>query len=292
MCSRSALRSPTASCSTNRSRRSCRRSREASRTVGSPQIRNAGTLAGNLGTCSPAGDGLPVLAALDATVTLVSAAGVRSMPVGEFMVGVKRTAILTGRADRRDRASRSARGWQGYAKVGVRNAMVIAVASACLVVDRDRRSVALALGSVGPTVLRCPDAEAFLAAEIDWSTMTAPADGGRPLRRAGVGGVEADRRSPLDGGLPAARRRRARVTARPAGGRRRERRSSAPISSSSSRCTSTEPTCPSATRGSARACSTCCATGSGCSARRVRASRASAVRAACWSTAPWSARAS
>src|SRR3954467_6378300 len=45
---------------------------EASRTVGSPQIRNAGTLGGNLGTCSPAGDGLPVLAALDALVHLAS----------------------------------------------------------------------------------------------------------------------------------------------------------------------------------------------------------------------------
>ena len=69
---------------------------EASRTVGSPQIRNAGTLAGNLGTCSPAGDALPVLAALDATVTLASAAGVRTMPVREFMTGVKRTAIEPG----------------------------------------------------------------------------------------------------------------------------------------------------------------------------------------------------
>src|SRR3954451_8302221 len=94
---------------------------EASRTVGSPQIRNAGTLAGNLGTCSPAGDGLPVLAALDATVTLLSASGVRSLPVGEFMVGVKRTAIEPGEMICEiEIPVRS--GWQGYAKVGVRNA--------------------------------------------------------------------------------------------------------------------------------------------------------------------------
>src|SRR5262249_35213281 len=69
---------------------------EAARTVGSPQIRNAGTLGGNLGTCSPAGDGLPVLSALDATVHLASAAGERSLPVQEFMVGVKRTALRPG----------------------------------------------------------------------------------------------------------------------------------------------------------------------------------------------------
>src|SRR5262249_43731577 len=52
---------------------------QAARTVGSPQIRNAGTIGGNLGTCSPAGDGLPVLSALDATIELASAAGSRSM---------------------------------------------------------------------------------------------------------------------------------------------------------------------------------------------------------------------
>lgn len=145
---------------------------EAARTVGSPQIRNAGTLGGNLGTCSPAGDGLPVLSALDATVELASTAGRRTVPVGEFMVGVKRTALRPGEMI----VSISVPvvdGWQGYAKVGVRNAMVIAVASACVVLDRAHRSVAVALGSVGPTVLRCPEAEADLAAALDWSTLTA-----------------------------------------------------------------------------------------------------------------------
>lgn len=149
---------------------------EAARTVGSPQIRNVGTLGGNLGTCSPAGDGLPVLSALDAVVELASAEGRRTMAVGDFMVGVKRTALMPGEmivsvtlpvVD----------GWQGYAKVGVRNAMVIAVASACVVIDRSRSSVAVALGSVGPTILRCPDAEAHLAAALDWSSLdVAPGD--------------------------------------------------------------------------------------------------------------------
>ncbi|MEM1332966.1 MAG: FAD binding domain-containing protein [Actinomycetota bacterium] len=140
---------------------------EASRTVGSPQIRNAGTLGGNLGTCSPAGDGLPVLAALDATVRLVSSTGERTLPVSEFMVGVKRTALRPGELIA-DMTLPTARGWQGYAKVGVRNAMVISVASACLAVDDAGRSVTIALGSVAPTVVRCAEAEAQLADAIDW----------------------------------------------------------------------------------------------------------------------------
>ena len=140
---------------------------EASRTVGSPQIRNAGTLGGNLGTCSPAGDGLPVLAALDATVRLVSSSGERILPLGEFMRGVKRTAIEPGELIV-DVTLPVRQGWQGYSKVGVRNAMVIAVASACVAIDDDERAVAVALGSVAPTVVRCPDAERFLAERIDW----------------------------------------------------------------------------------------------------------------------------
>jgi len=142
---------------------------EASRTVGSPQIRNAGTLGGNLGTCSPAGDGLPVLAAAGATVTLASASGTRTVDVVDFMLGVKRTDRRAGELIAAVTVPVAA-GWQGYAKVGVRNAMVIAVASACLVVDVPQRSVGLALGSVGPTVLRCPQAEAFLAERVDWDS--------------------------------------------------------------------------------------------------------------------------
>ncbi len=149
---------------------------QAARTVGSPQIRNAATLGGNLATCSPAGDGLPVLAALDATVELASAAGRRTMPVSEFMVGVKRTALMPGEMIVSITLPLIA-GWQGYAKVGVRNAMVIAVASVCVVLDPVRRSVAVALGSVGPTVLRCPEAEQQLESAIDFATFeVAPAD--------------------------------------------------------------------------------------------------------------------
>jgi len=143
---------------------------EASRTVGSPQIRNAGTLGGNLGTCSPAGDGLPVLAALDATVELASPAGRRTVTVAEFMVGPKRTALRPGELIVSATVPITD-GWQGYAKVGVRNAMVIAVASTCVVLDRTQERAAIALGSVGPTILRCPEAEALLESSIDWSTL-------------------------------------------------------------------------------------------------------------------------
>jgi CO/xanthine dehydrogenase FAD-binding subunit len=143
---------------------------QAARTVGSPQIRNAGTLGGNLGTCSPAGDGLPVLAALDAVVELAGPGGRRTMPVTDFMVGVKRTALEPGEMIVSVTVP-LVQGWQGYAKVGVRNAMVIAVASACVVLDRRGEQVGVALGSVGPTILRCPEAEFFLASTIDWGTL-------------------------------------------------------------------------------------------------------------------------
>ena len=141
---------------------------EASRTVGSPQIRQTGTLGGNLGTCSPAGDTLPVLSALDATIHVASADTARSLSIHEFMVGVKRTALQPGELITAVEIPRR-RGWQGYAKVGVRNAMVISVAGACLATDRDARTVAIALGSVAPTAIRCPAAEAWVAGEVTWS---------------------------------------------------------------------------------------------------------------------------
>lgn len=140
---------------------------EAARTVGSPQIRHAGTIGGNLATCSPAGDGLPVLAALDARIRLVSAAGRRSLPVTGFMTGVKRTALVPGELIEAIEVP-LLDGWQGYSKVGVRNAMVIATAGACVATDVPTRSVRIALGSVAPTVIRCPDAEVFAAAAVDW----------------------------------------------------------------------------------------------------------------------------
>lgn len=142
---------------------------EAARTVGSPQIRNAGTIGGNLATCSPAGDGLPVLAALDAVVHLVSADRRRSIPVRDFMIGVKHTALAPGELIESIEIP-LLDGWQGYSKVGVRNAMVIATASACVATDHPTRSVRIAVGSVAPTVIRCPDAESLAIDSVDWTT--------------------------------------------------------------------------------------------------------------------------
>src|SRR5690348_14945114 len=109
---------------------------EASRTVGSPQIRNRGTLGGNLGTASPAGDSLPPLLVEDAEVELASVRGERRLPVREFVRGVKQNALepdelITAVLVEPSRAA------QTFMKVGPRNAMVIAVVSLALAVDRE-----------------------------------------------------------------------------------------------------------------------------------------------------------
>ena len=142
---------------------------QAARTVGSPQIRAAGSLGGNLGTCSPAGDTLPVMFALDASIRLSTIDSSRVVSIHDFMTGVKRSVrqhdeIITA-ID-----FPIINGWQGYSKVGVRNAMVISVASACLVADHENADVRIALGSVGPTIIRCRSAESWLKTTLDLST--------------------------------------------------------------------------------------------------------------------------
>ena len=140
---------------------------QAARTVGSPQIRNTGTVGGNLATGSPAGDTLPVLVAHGAAVELASATGRRTLAVDDFVTGPKRTAlapdelIVVVRVPRRT-------GPAEFLKIGVRNAMVIAVASCALVVDVPDRTVRCALGSVGPVPVRDPEAEAWVAERVDW----------------------------------------------------------------------------------------------------------------------------
>ena len=148
---------------------------QAARTVGSPQIRNAATLGGNVGTASPAGDGLPVLAALDAVVHLASAGATRDVPFAEFATGPKRTVLQSGELITGVTVP-VLHGYQGYSKVGVRNAMVIATASACLAVDVASRSVRFAMGSVGPVILRAPEAEAIAAAAADFDAGTIPSE--------------------------------------------------------------------------------------------------------------------
>jgi CO/xanthine dehydrogenase FAD-binding subunit len=133
----------------------------AARTVGSPQIRNRGTVGGNLGTASPAGDALPPLLAADAEVEVASRTGARRVAAREFCIGSKRTALRPDELIAAVRV-RPASGPQQFAKVGGRNAMVIAVVSFALDLDVARRRVGTGIGSAGPTPLRAPGAERFL----------------------------------------------------------------------------------------------------------------------------------
>jgi CO/xanthine dehydrogenase FAD-binding subunit len=122
---------------------------EASRTVGSPQIRNRGTLGGNLGTASPAGDALPPLLVEGAEVELASTRGMRTVPLTEFLVGPKRNSaepdeLITAVSVQPSTAP------QTFMKIGPRNAMVIAVASLAVLADRERGELRASFGSSGP----------------------------------------------------------------------------------------------------------------------------------------------
>jgi CO/xanthine dehydrogenase FAD-binding subunit len=122
---------------------------EASRTVGSPQIRNRGTVGGNLGTASPAGDALPPLLVEAAEVELASVRGVRSMPLREFLTGPKQNALEPDELVAAVRVKPSGAS-QTFMKVGPRNAMVIAVVSLAVVADRERGELRASFGSAGP----------------------------------------------------------------------------------------------------------------------------------------------
>lgn len=135
---------------------------QLARTVGSPQIRAVGTIGGNLGTASPAGDTLPFLAALDATVVLASVSGTRRLRWDDYLLGPKRTARRSDELVVGVELPDEVPARQAFAKVGVRQAMVIATVNCCAV-RFDDGTVRLALGSVGPTVLRARRAEALLA---------------------------------------------------------------------------------------------------------------------------------
>ncbi len=140
---------------------------EASRTVGSPQIRNRATVGGNLATASPAGDSIPVLYAYNAEVLLgAHGAASRSLPIEQFFTGPKRTVLepnelILGVAWKRQR------GPSTFSKIGMRNAMVISVASLCVALDAADRRARIALGSVGPTIVRATEAESILTNALD-----------------------------------------------------------------------------------------------------------------------------
>jgi CO/xanthine dehydrogenase FAD-binding subunit len=139
----------------------------ASRTVGSPQIRMRGTVGGNLGAASPAGDSHPPLLAADAVVEVASAArGARQVPAAEFYTGVKRNALEPDELIAAILVP-TASGPQQFSKIGTRNAMVIAVTAFAVALHPDRRAVGTGIGSAAPTPRRAVEAEAFLAGELD-----------------------------------------------------------------------------------------------------------------------------
>jgi len=148
---------------------------QAARTVGSHQIRTAGTIGGNIATASPAGDGVCALVALDAVAVLTSPKGQRRVAVEHVATGPKRSVLAN------DEFIESIEmpivdGWQGYSKIGTRNAMVISVAGVAVVLSANSNSCRIALGSVGPKVMLAEDASALAGDSIDWSNLAISAD--------------------------------------------------------------------------------------------------------------------
>ncbi|CAN5646105.1 FAD binding domain-containing protein [soil metagenome] len=138
----------------------------ASRTIGSPQIRNRATIGGNLGTASPAGDALPPLMACGAEIELASVRGARTVPMRDFLAGPKRNVA---EPDELIIAVHLpvAPGPQQFSKIGTRNAMVIAVAAFAVSIDREARTIGTGIGSAGPVILRADDAAGFVASALE-----------------------------------------------------------------------------------------------------------------------------
>lgn len=137
----------------------------AARTIGSPQIRNRGTVGGNLGTASPAGDAHPPLLAASATIEAASVRGTRLIPADEFYAGVKRNALAPDELIAAVHVPLPS-GPEQFSKIGTRNAMVIAVAAFSLALHPDRKEVGTGIGSAAPTPRRAAEAERFLAAAL------------------------------------------------------------------------------------------------------------------------------
>ncbi|WP_168801735.1 FAD binding domain-containing protein [Glycomyces buryatensis] len=137
----------------------------ASRTVGSPQIRNRGTVGGNLATASPAGDAHPPLLATGANIEIAAPEGRRTVAIDDFFTGPKRSVLRPGEIITAVTVPKAA-GPQQFLKVGTRNAMVISVCAFALALDLDRRTVGTGIGSAGPTPLRALPAEEL---ELPWA---------------------------------------------------------------------------------------------------------------------------
>lgn len=138
----------------------------AAHTVGSPQIRNRGSVGGNLGAASPAGDSHPPLLAAGAEIEVESVRGSRRILAEDFYTGVKRNALAEDELIRRVHIKR-ATGPQQFSKIGTRNAMVIALCGFAVALHPETRGVRAAVGSAAPTPFRPSAAEEFLAAALD-----------------------------------------------------------------------------------------------------------------------------
>jgi CO/xanthine dehydrogenase FAD-binding subunit len=170
----------------------------AARAIGSPSVRNRATIAGNLGSASPAGDCHPVLLACRAEVEAVSSnAGPRRIEIDEFFLGPRRNAL---RNDELIAATwlPTVSGPQQFSKVGRRNAMAESVCSFALTIDRQRGQIGPGIGSAGPTPLRAEEAETFLANVFDedglWESQLGPSS----AALAHFGELVAAAASPID----------------------------------------------------------------------------------------------
>jgi len=143
---------------------------QAARAIGTPQVRNAATLGGNLGTAAADGDALPVLSALDALVLVHGNAGPRKIPAGEFVLEPGRTGLRRGELIAGVWVP-AVRGPQVFSKLFL-DAYRTDV-SVTVVVDMDARQVRCALGG-GPPAVRALEAEAFAAGQIDWAAGRVP----------------------------------------------------------------------------------------------------------------------
>jgi len=140
---------------------------KAIRTIGGVQIRNIATLAGNLINASPAGDTLPPLYCLEAEIGIDGPLGQRCLPIREFVLGVRKTALHPSELVTQMSFDLPGPGWYGsFEKLGLRRAMAIAVASVSLLLKVEERKITqarIALGAVAPTVIRVPEAESCLS---------------------------------------------------------------------------------------------------------------------------------
>jgi len=139
-------------------------------TVGSPQIRNRGTIGGNVVTASPAGDAIPALLCLDAVVHIDGAAGERAVPAERFFVGPGRTVLAAGEmvTGFLIPPTTAARRW-AYRKLGQRKALSVSIAGVAVtlgIVDGAVVHARVALGSVAPTVRRAPALERALIGPV------------------------------------------------------------------------------------------------------------------------------